>query len=74
VPAPAAAPPATAAAKPTAEQRERFLASAPDDEARARRQALLARIDQGDPEALARWQQIMERIRQRGAGGGGQGQ
>jgi hypothetical protein len=39
-----------------------------------RRQALLARIDQGDPEALARWQQIMERIRQRGAGGGGQGQ
>ncbi|MGE0333503.1 MAG: efflux RND transporter periplasmic adaptor subunit [Ramlibacter sp.] len=72
--APPAAPPATAAAKPTAEQRERFLASAPDDEARARRQALLARIDQGDPEALARWQQILERLRQRGAGGGGQGQ
>jgi multidrug efflux system membrane fusion protein len=61
-------------AKPTAEQRERFLAAAPDDEARARRQGLLTRIDQGDPEALARWQQIAERIRQRGAGGGGQGQ
>jgi multidrug efflux system membrane fusion protein len=78
-PAPAAAgavpaAPAAAVAKPTAEQRERFLAAAPDDEARARRQGLLTRIDQGDPEALARWQQIAERIRQRGAGGGGQGQ
>jgi len=72
-PAPAAAP-AAAGAKPTPEQRERFLSSARDDEALARRKALLQKIDQGDPEALARWQEMRERLRQRGAGqGGGQG-
>ena len=71
----AAAPGAGAApsAKPTAEQRERFLSSARDDEALARRKALLQKIDQGDPEALARWQEITERMRQRGGQGGGQG-
>jgi multidrug efflux system membrane fusion protein len=69
--APAAAAAAPAVAPPTPQQRERFLATAPDDEARARRQALLARIDQGDPEALARWQQVMARMAQRqGAPGG----
>ncbi len=73
--APVAAPAAGAApaGKPTAEQRERFLSSARDDEALARRKALLQKIDQGDPEALARWQEITERMRQRGGQGGGQG-
>lgn len=71
-PAPA---PAAATGKPTAEQRERFLASARDDEALARRKALLQKIDQGDPEALARWNEIVERMRQRGGqGGSGQAQ
>lgn len=70
----AAAGPAAGVTPPTPQQRERFLASAPDDEARARRQALLARIDQGDPEALARWQQVLERMRQRQGGPGGPGQ
>lgn len=72
--APAAAAAAPAVAPPTPQQRERFLASAPDDEARARRQALLARIDQGDPEALARWQQVLARMAQRQGAPGGPGQ
>lgn len=60
-PAPA---PASAGA-PTPEQRQRFLDQVKDEpEDLARRKALLAKIDQGDAAALARWQKIMERRRQ----------
>ncbi len=67
--APPAAAPGTAAtaspaAAPSAEQLQRFLDQVKDDpEALARRQSLVAKIKQGDPAALARWQQIMERRR-----------
>ncbi|MDP3826849.1 MAG: efflux RND transporter periplasmic adaptor subunit, partial [Polaromonas sp.] len=64
-PAAAAQAPAIAGTAPSAQQRQRFLEQVKDDpEALARRQALLAQIDRGDPAALARWQQIMERRRQ----------
>ncbi|WP_096662765.1 efflux RND transporter periplasmic adaptor subunit [Polaromonas sp. AET17H-212] len=64
-PAVAAQTPAIAATPPSAQQRQRFLDQVKDDpEALARRQALLAQIDRGEPAALARWQQIMERRRQ----------
>jgi membrane fusion protein, multidrug efflux system len=59
---------ATAAARPTPEQRQRFLDGAKDDpQGLERRKALLAQIDKGDPAALERWQRIMER---RSTGGG----
>ncbi|MDO9116153.1 MAG: efflux RND transporter periplasmic adaptor subunit [Polaromonas sp.] len=64
-PAAAAQAPAIAGTAPSAQQLQRFLDQVKDDpEALARRQALLAQIDRGDPAALARWQQIMERRRQ----------
>lgn len=69
--APAGAPtvaaqtPSAAGTPPSAQQRQRFLDQVKDDpEALARRQALLAQIDRGDPAALARWQQIMDGRRQ----------
>ncbi|HSH91709.1 MAG TPA: efflux RND transporter periplasmic adaptor subunit [Ramlibacter sp.] len=61
----AAAPAAKSAggdAKPTPEQRQRFLDMVKDDpEALARRKAFLDKIDKGDPEALERWQQMRQR-------------
>lgn len=64
--APAAQPPAAGAALPTAEQRQRMLDSVKDDPAPLeRRKKFLEALDKGDPEALARWQQMRER-RQRG--------
>ena len=67
--------PASAAARkvtpPTAEQRQRILDSAAGDpEKLAQRQAFLAAIDRGEPEALERWQQMSQR-RRRGPDGGG---
>lgn len=63
--APTTAPAAAADTAPTVQQRQRFLDQVKDaPQALARRQALLAQIDRGDPAALARWQQIMERRRQ----------
>ena len=57
--------PAAAGAAPTPEQRQRFLDQVKDEpEDLARRKALLAKIDQGDAAALARWQKIRERRRQ----------
>ena len=68
----AAPKPATAGAGPTPEQRQRFLEQVKDDpEALERRKRLLAQIDQGDAQALERWQSILERRRQGGGGGGG---
>jgi multidrug efflux system membrane fusion protein len=65
-PAPDTASPAPASAgAPTPEQRQRFLDQVKDEpEDLARRKALLAKIDQGDAAALARWQKIRERRRQ----------
>ena len=67
----AAAAPATTSAKaiagPTAEQRRRMLEQVKDDpEALARRKSFLDKIDQGDPEALERWQRMKERRREGG--------
>jgi multidrug efflux system membrane fusion protein len=67
--APAAAPgtvPATSLATgaPTPEERQRFLDQVKNEpEDLARRKSLLAKIDQGDAAALARWQKIQERRR-----------
>jgi multidrug efflux system membrane fusion protein len=77
----AAAPPAAgggasagSAKGPTPEQRQRMLDSAAGDpEQLARRKGFLAKLDAGDPEALARWQQMQERRREGGGGGGGGG-
>lgn len=56
---------------PTAEQRQRMLdAAAGDPEKLAQRKAFLAAIDKGDPEALERWQQMSQRRRRGGDGGG----
>jgi multidrug efflux system membrane fusion protein len=53
-----------AAGAPTPEQRQRFLDQVKDEpEDLARRKSLLAKIDQGDAAALARWQMIQERRR-----------
>ncbi|CAN5701846.1 hypothetical protein BH11PSE7_BH11PSE7_19260 [soil metagenome] len=73
--APAApAAPTAAAPKPTAEQRQRMLDQVKDDpEQLARRKKFLAALDANDPEALDRWQRMVERRRAGGAGGGGQG-
>ncbi len=64
-PAPVTAPAAAATAGlPTPEQRQRFLDQVKDEpEDLARRKSLLAKIDQGDAAALARWQKIQERRR-----------
>jgi len=59
---------ASASAAPTPEQLKRFLDQVKDDpDALARRKSLVSRIQQGDPAALERWQQIRERRRQAGA-------
>ena len=56
---------------PTPEQRQRLLDGAKDDpEQLARRKAFLDKIDKGDPDALARWQQMQQR---RAQGGGAAG-
>lgn len=66
-PAPSPAP-ASASAAPTPEQLKRFLDQVKDDpDALARRKSLVSKIQQGDPAALERWQQIRERRRQAGA-------
>lgn len=63
--APAAGPASAVAGLPTPEQRQRFLDQVKDEpEDLARRKSLLAKIDQGDAAALARWQKIQERRRQ----------
>ena len=77
--APSAAPPAAVAvpstspapaspsvgAAPTPEQRQRFLDQVKDEpEDLARRKSLLAKIDQGDADALTRWQMIQQRRRE----------
>jgi multidrug efflux system membrane fusion protein len=69
VPAPSSSPaPASASAAPTPEQLKRFLDQVKDDpDALARRKSLVSKIQQGDPAALERWQQIRERRRQAGA-------
>ncbi|MDP2033538.1 MAG: efflux RND transporter periplasmic adaptor subunit [Polaromonas sp.] len=62
--APAAVPAPAVASLPTPEQRQRFLDQVKDEpEDLARRKSLLAKIDQGDAAALARWQKIQERRR-----------
>jgi membrane fusion protein, multidrug efflux system len=66
-PAPIEAP----SALPTPEQRKRLLDGAKGDpEQLARRQGFLDKIDKGDPDALARWQQMQQR---RAQGGGAAG-
>lgn len=56
---------AQAVAGPTVEQRQRMLDQVKDDpESLARRKAFLEKIDKGDPEALARWQQMAQRPRE----------
>jgi membrane fusion protein, multidrug efflux system len=68
--APSAAPAAGGAAGPTPEQRKRMLESAQGDpEQLERRKKFLEALDRGDPAALERWQQMMQRRRE---GGGGQ--
>jgi multidrug efflux system membrane fusion protein len=65
VPAPASAP--AKAAAPTAEQRQRMLDQVKDDPvALAKRKEFLDKIDKGDPEAVARWQRLVERRREGG--------
>lgn len=59
--------PATAVPRPTAAQRERFLAAAPTPEQQERRKRLLEAIDRGDPEALERWAEVLQRMRERAA-------
>lgn len=69
-PAGAGQSPANAVATPTAEQRQRMLDQVKDDpESLARRKAFLDKLDKGDPEALARWQQMAERRREGGQPG-----
>ena len=74
--APAAAPPAAPplagrGGVPTPEQRQRMLDAVKDDpEQLARRKAFLDKLDKGDPDALARWQQMQQR---RAQGGGAAG-
>jgi len=56
---------------PTPEQRQRLLDGAKGDpEQLARRKAFLDKLDKGDPDALARWQQMQQR---RAQGGGAAG-
>jgi membrane fusion protein, multidrug efflux system len=73
-PAPNAAAPAPTEARsalPSAEQRQRLLDGANGDpEQLARRKAFLDKLDKGDPDALARWQQMQQR---RAQGGGAAG-
>jgi membrane fusion protein, multidrug efflux system len=70
-PAPTPAPTEARSALPTPEQRKRLLDGAKDDpEQLARRKAFLDKIDKGDPDALARWQQMQQR---RAQGGGAAG-
>jgi multidrug efflux system membrane fusion protein len=67
--------PAAPIAKPTSEQRQRMLDQVKDDpEQLARRKKFLAALDANDPEALDRWQRMVERRRAGGGGGGGGGQ
>jgi membrane fusion protein, multidrug efflux system len=69
--APAQAPTEARSALPTPEQRQRLLDGAKDDpEQLARRKAFLDKLDKGDPDALARWQQMQQR---RAQGGGAAG-
>jgi membrane fusion protein, multidrug efflux system len=69
--APAQAPTEARSVLPTPEQRQRLLDGAKDDpEQLARRKAFLDKIDKGDPDALARWQQMQQR---RAQGGGAAG-
>ncbi|MBC7378683.1 MAG: efflux RND transporter periplasmic adaptor subunit, partial [Burkholderiaceae bacterium] len=66
--------PTAAAPKPTPEQRQRMLDQVKDDpEQLARRKKFLAMLDANDPDALDRWQRMVERRRAGGGGGGGQG-
>lgn len=66
-PAPGAAPAAGGAAGPTPEQRKRMLESAQGDpEQLERRKRFLEALDRGDPAALERWQQMMQRRREGG--------
>lgn len=68
--APASAPrprsadaPATAPPLPTAEQRRQMLDKVKDDPVQLeRRQRFLEALDRGEPAALARWQQMRERL------------
>ncbi len=80
-PAPAAAAPAGngnapgaapgSAGLPTAEQRQRMLDAVRDQpEQLARRRQFLEALDKGDPEALARWQNMQQRRRQNSAPAG----
>jgi multidrug efflux system membrane fusion protein len=67
----AAAAPAPAA-RPTPEQRRRLLDSAPaDPEQLERRRRFVEALDRGDPQALARWQQMQRMQQQGGAPAGG---
>lgn len=67
--APAAAPAAGNATGPTPEQRKRMLESAQGDpEQLERRKKFLEALDRGDPAALERWQQMMQRRREGGGG------
>ncbi|MEO7547175.1 MAG: efflux RND transporter periplasmic adaptor subunit [Ramlibacter sp.] len=64
---PAAPAAGSAPARPSAEQRARMLESAADDpEQLARRKKFLEAIDRGDPAALERWQQTIQRRREGG--------
>lgn len=64
---PSGQPPAAqpeSAGLPTAEQRRRMLDAVKDDPAKlAQRKQFLEALDRGDPEALARWQNLQQRRR-----------
>lgn len=66
-PAPSGQPPAAqpeSTGLPTAEQRQRMLESVKDDpEKLAQRRQFLEALDRGDPQALARWQNLQQRRR-----------
>ncbi|KQP43075.1 efflux RND transporter periplasmic adaptor subunit [Pseudorhodoferax sp. Leaf274] len=66
-PPPSGQPPSAqpeSAGLPTAEQRSRMLESVKDDpEKLAQRKQFLEALDRGDPEALARWQNLQQRRR-----------
>lgn len=75
----AATPPAAAAARqtpagnnlPTPEMRQRMLDGAKDNpEQLERRKRFLEALDRGDPAALERWQQTLQRRREAAQGGG----
>ena len=68
---PAATPDAKTSKGPSSEQRQRMLEQVKDDPvALERRKKFIEKLDNGDPEALDRWQAMVKRRQDGGQGGG----